>query len=134
MSEQILPEELLEELTEKLEDRLHSLREDLSRLEESTFTGTQDLSGDLSSLSEHNADKGTDVYEQTRGIDEMKREQKELDQVQDALDKLKKKDTPEYGICESCAALIDEDRLKSIPYTPYCIDCAKESEEKTGGV
>lgn len=129
MSEETLTEEFVVEMKELLEDRLHSLRQDLSQLEENALSSTQESSGNLSSMPEHSADLGTDTYEQNRDINEMQREQKELDQVQDALDKMNKTDTADYGICEHCGDLIGKERLRAIPYTPHCIDCAKESEE-----
>jgi RNA polymerase-binding protein DksA len=128
MSEDTLSEEFIVEMKKQLEERLHSLRQDLSQLEENALSSTKESSGNLSSMPEHSADLGTDTYEQNRDINEMKREQKELDQVQDALDKIKKTDTADYGICESCGDLIGKERLRAIPYTPHCIDCAKESE------
>jgi RNA polymerase-binding transcription factor DksA len=30
-----------------------------------------------------------------------------------------------FGKCESCGATISEERLKAIPYTPYCLRCAE---------
>jgi DnaK suppressor protein len=33
-----------------------------------------------------------------------------------------------YGICESCGDPITPKRLKAIPWTPYCIQCAREME------
>ncbi len=129
MSEEPLTEEFIVEMKEALEERMHSLRQDLSQLEENALSSTQESSGNLSSMPKHSADLGTDTYEQNRGINEMKREQKELDQVQEALDKIKKTDTPDYGDCENCGDLIKKERLRAIPYTPHCIDCARESEE-----
>ena len=36
-----------------------------------------------------------------------------------------------YGRCESCGQDIARERLKAIPYTPLCIDCARKAD--TGG-
>jgi DnaK suppressor protein len=40
--------------------------------------------------------------------------------VEDALKRLKK---DKYGVCQNCGKKISPERLKIIPYTPYCIDC-----------
>ncbi len=32
--------------------------------------------------------------------------------------------TGEYGYCAKCGALISEDRLDLLPYTPFCRSCA----------
>lgn len=45
----------------------------------------------------------------------------ELRQVNIAL---KKVETDLYGVCEKCSEDIAEERLKVIPYTQYCINCA----------
>ncbi|UTW45088.1 TraR/DksA family transcriptional regulator [bacterium SCSIO 12696] len=45
----------------------------------------------------------------------------ELAQIRRALAKFA---DGSYGFCESCEQAINQQRLKVIPYTPYCIDCA----------
>lgn len=37
-----------------------------------------------------------------------------------------------YGICESCGEPIGLERLKLVPFTPYCVDCQRENEESEG--
>jgi len=49
-----------------------------------------------------------------------------LKQIDEALKRL---DTPEYGLCESCGKSIAKKRLNIIPWTPLCISC-QEKEEK----
>lgn len=129
MTEETLSDEFVGRMKDKLKKRLHSLRKDVSQLEEDALSSTQESSGDLSSTPEHNADVGTDTFEQNRNIDEIQREQKEIDQIQHALDKITEPDTEEYGLCEDCGERIGKERLKAIPYTPRCIDCAEASEE-----
>ena len=38
---------------------------------------------------------------------------------------LAKIDDGSFGSCETCGEPINEDRLKAVPYTPHCIDCAE---------
>jgi DnaK suppressor protein len=33
-----------------------------------------------------------------------------------------------YGKCEGCGETIDLQRLKLVPFTPYCVDCQKQQE------
>ena len=33
-----------------------------------------------------------------------------------------------YGMCVSCGAPIDAERLRAIPYTTHCIDCRRREE------
>jgi RNA polymerase-binding transcription factor DksA len=37
-----------------------------------------------------------------------------------------------YGRCVKCHHPIGKERLAAIPYTPFCIDCAKRSAEASG--
>lgn len=48
-----------------------------------------------------------------------------LREVQAALDRI---DAGVFGRCISCSEIIPQDRLQTIPYTPYCIQCERESE------
>jgi len=32
-----------------------------------------------------------------------------------------------YGVCESCGRAISKDRLQAVPYTRFCIDCARRT-------
>ena len=41
-----------------------------------------------------------------------------LTQVNGALRRIEQ---GEYGSCVECGELINENRLKTVPYTPYCI-------------
>lgn len=45
-----------------------------------------------------------------------------LDQVDEALERIKH---GTYGRCVECSAVIATERLNAIPYTPYCLDCAR---------
>lgn len=33
-----------------------------------------------------------------------------------------------YGICEGCGVRIGIERLKLVPFTPFCVDCQKDRE------
>jgi len=54
------------------------------------------------------------------------REKEEIEQIDTALAKIR---TGGFGICESCGRQIAESRIKAIPWTPFCIDCAEEQEQ-----
>jgi RNA polymerase-binding protein DksA len=53
-----------------------------------------------------------------------------LDEVNAALVRL---DEGTFGKCTECGAAISEERLGAIPYTPYCVRCAKSSEQPAAG-
>ena len=49
---------------------------------------------------------------------------KEIEMIKAALSRI---DNNCYGICQKCGETILKERLKVVPYTPLCKDCAKES-------
>ncbi len=55
-------------------------------------------------------------------------QKRELAEIEEALHKIEK---GEYGICEMCDELIQEERLKIKPFAKYCIIC-REIIEKEG--
>jgi DnaK suppressor protein len=45
-----------------------------------------------------------------------------LEQINDALERFDKGD---YGKCQECGKDISEERLKALPYTPFCVTCSR---------
>lgn len=54
-------------------------------------------------------------------------DKKEIEDIDRALHKL---ETGSFGACESCGIEITSDRLEVIPWTSYCINCARERENR----
>jgi DnaK suppressor protein len=46
----------------------------------------------------------------------------ELEKINAALERIERK---EYGICTECEKPISAERIKAIPFTEHCIDCAE---------
>lgn len=46
----------------------------------------------------------------------------ELEKINAALERIERK---EYGICTECKKPISAERIKAIPFTEHCIDCAE---------
>jgi DnaK suppressor protein len=82
----------------------------------------------------HNADVGTDAYDQDFSLRTVENEQETLEEIGEALSRI---DEGVYGLCESCSnegkpksrAMILKTRLKAIPYTRNCIECERKREE-----
>jgi len=56
-------------------------------------------------------------------LDEIHHEAKaELTLVNNAIHRI---ESGHYGLCQSCDEEINPERLKALPYTTTCIDCAK---------
>ena len=51
-----------------------------------------------------------------------------LDAVRDALERI---DDGSFGECVKCGQVIPTDRLQAIPFTRWCVECARKVE--TGG-
>jgi RNA polymerase-binding protein DksA len=84
---------------------------------------------DLSSIPVHMADIGTDDYELQNTIGLMDSERKILMEIDDALRRIR---DGAFGICEGSGEPIKKERLEAIPWTRYCVDCARLME-KSGG-
>ncbi|MGE0877465.1 MAG: TraR/DksA family transcriptional regulator [Acidimicrobiia bacterium] len=86
---------------------------------------------ELSARDQHVADSGSDTYERERAIglgDDLRAGLAEIDA---ALDRLAR---GEYGRCEACHELIDEERLDAVPATRYCVAHQDEWEHDSNGL
>ena len=54
-------------------------------------------------------------------------ERRLLQQVDDALDKIRRKN---YGLCEKCGEPVGEKRLEALPFAKLCIRCQEEEERR----
>ena len=64
----------------------------------------------------------THVFEQQRDLALRDRARIQLEQVESALTRL---DSGRFGSCTNCGKPIAPERLEAIPWTPFCIDCAR---------
>ena len=103
--------------------RRRQLLGDVNKLESEALKKAD--AGDLSSLPMHMADQGTDNFEQDITLGLMESEGEELQQIQDALDRIADNS---FGVCENCKKAIPKPRLKAIPYTRLCLACKKKEE------
>jgi len=53
------------------------------------------------------------------------RQQRQMKEIQDALERLKQGD---YGICEECGETIPEPRLRLFPAARLCVRCQEEAD------
>ncbi|HZN63418.1 MAG TPA: TraR/DksA C4-type zinc finger protein [Planctomycetota bacterium] len=118
-----LPKGELKQFKVLLQLRRRQLLGDVNKLETEALKKTD--AGDLSSLPMHMADQGTDNFEQDITLGLMESEGEELQQIQDALDRIADNT---FGVCENCKKPIPKPRLKAIPYTRLCLACKKKEE------
>jgi DnaK suppressor protein len=105
------------------------LRGDVNGMVSAALKKTRtEASGDLSSMPIHMADLGTDNFEQEFTLTLMQGEEDTLEMIEAALVRI---DKGLYGQCEECGQRIPKTRLNAIPYTPFCVKCATESQRRS---
>jgi DnaK suppressor protein len=86
-----------------------------------------DISGNLSNVPMHLADLGTDTFEQEMSASLLTNARQMQTEVAAALDRIEQ---GTFGKCEQCGRDIGEGRLRAVPYTRYCVDCAQNAENE----
>ena len=105
------------------------LNGDVSHLADEALRKNQkDASGNLSSMPIHMADIGSDNFEQEFTLSLLANEEQVLEEIAAALERL---EAGTFGACEECHAEIPKARLKTIPYTRYCVACARKLEQRS---
>lgn len=93
--------------------------EDVLRSGENVSMAERANDGDLSSSDPRPTEIGTETFDRERDLSLLKRLEKEMDEVQAALDRL---EDGTYGRCEACGRPIARDRLDALPATRYCAE------------
>jgi RNA polymerase-binding protein DksA len=117
-----MSKKFLNQLTSRLKDRRHYLLKEVKlRLNEFKNSGADRLTD--------TADIASNLIEDEIVMSIAQGEAKEIEQIDNALNKIKK---GKYGNCESCGKSINKQRLMAIPFVNLCIKC-KEDEERYEG-
>ena len=90
-------------------------------------TSQREATGDLSAYSMHMADMATDNYDREFSLSLADNEQKILNRIDAALEKIEE---GPYGLCELCEKKISKVRLKAVPYAELCVPCQEKQEKK----
>src|SRR5262245_5128525 len=103
---------------------------DLSDLEEEALRPVGgEAAGNLSDVPVHPADLGTDNFEEELAIALLENEANLLTEINDALARIEQ---GTFGRCENCGQEISRERLEALPYTRYCIRCARQLQGDAG--
>ena len=78
------------------------------------------VNANLSSAPVHLADVASGMVDAE--VEVLHTERGILEQITDAIARL---DNGTYGVCDNCGTAISEERLKALPYTPFCVQCAR---------
>jgi RNA polymerase-binding transcription factor DksA len=105
------------------------LNGDVSHLaDEALHTEGGEANNNLSNMPIHMADLGTDNYERENTLNLLANEEQMLTEIKGALDRIAQ---GTFGRCEECqGAILPKSRLKELPYTRYCVTCAKKLDEQ----
>jgi RNA polymerase-binding transcription factor DksA len=102
------------------------LRQDLGELVEEALRKTGgEAAGSLSNAPIHLADLGSDTYEQEVSVSLLQNQDQTLQEIAAALNRIER---GTYGRCEECGTEVSRERLQAIPYTRWCVACARRSE------
>src|SRR3954464_1852343 len=115
----------LEEIQTALIERKRLLAGRVERLSEDSVQGNPLEQGETSSLPTHQADLGTETFEQDKTIGMAERTAAEIQAIDDALERI---ESGTYGICEQCRKRILPERLRALPSAVRCTRCQAEQE------
>jgi len=117
----------LDDLRQRLLDEQAELNDQLTTIEETSFSTSQsDLSGEVS-FDEENADAGTFTFERERDLSIENNVRDLLGKIDRALTRM---DEGTYGICSRCGKPIEKARLKALPYVDLCIKDAQAQSRR----
>jgi len=88
----------------------------------------RDMTSELSTIDNHPADLGTELYEREKDMALQVHEKAELKKVNEALEAMNK---GSYGVCDECGDSIPFERLEAVPYTTRCIEHADKDIPQT---
>ena len=117
----------LDGLRQRLLEERAELEEQLTTIEETSFSTSQsDLSGEVS-FDEENADAGTFTFERERDLSIENNVRDLMGKIDRALARM---DDGTYGICSRCGKPIEKARLKALPYADLCIKDAQAQSRR----
>jgi RNA polymerase-binding transcription factor DksA len=103
------------------------LRGDVSTMAEVALRKSGMEGSESNGMPIHMAELGSDNFEQEFTLGLIEAEEDTLAMVDAALDRIEQ---GAYGKCVQCDGVIPKARLNAIPYTPVCIKCAEQMENR----
>ena len=117
----------LDGLRQRLLEERAELQEQLTTIEETSFSTSQsDLSGEVS-FDEENADAGTFTFERERDLSIENNVRDLLGKIDRALARM---DEGTYGICSRCGKPIEKACLRALPYVDLCLKDAQAQSRR----
>jgi RNA polymerase-binding transcription factor DksA len=97
--------------------RLQALLETFE-IDSTTAEPQGEAMGEVSMQDQHPADVGTETFEREKDYSIRQQIEAELADIERATKRLA---NGSFGLCEACGRKIGEERLKTIPWTRYCV-------------
>jgi len=117
----------LDGFRQQLETLRQRLTGDVSQLATEALRQTEEpAGGNLSNTPIHMADLGSDNFEQEFSLGLLQNEERALEEIADALERLHQ---GTYGLCEECRQEIPKPRLHALPYARHCVACALKLQQ-----
>lgn len=105
---------------DRLNAELREALESLQRVEQEIPALSRDDDQEGGVPANHMADQGTDVYEMER-LNTFRAELNDrIQMIREAQERLT---DGAYGACQRCGKQINPERLETLPWAAYCIDC-----------
>jgi DnaK suppressor protein len=117
----------LREMQDLLQDRCTILQVDLDSLERETMGMDGEPMGNHSLATRQMEELASEASEKAVMYGRMDSESGEVQEIREALERLKK---GTFGSCETCGFDIPLERLQAIPYARLCVRCKSEEERK----
>ena len=109
----------------KLKTMLEKEKERLEALQRTLVEDDRDA-GELSTIDQHPADVGSEVFEREKDLAIASNFGDQLDEIEKAFKRL---GTDKLGLCEACGKPIADARLEAIPWTRYCVEHQSELDQ-----
>ncbi|MFO0879648.1 MAG: TraR/DksA C4-type zinc finger protein [Gemmataceae bacterium] len=95
---------------------------DVSTLADEAFRTPAGIETPTGAATPDLADQGADSYDHEFTLNLLQNQEHTLEEIDQALDRLR---LGKFGRCEECQTAIPRPRLIALPYTRYCVSCAR---------
>jgi RNA polymerase-binding transcription factor DksA len=118
----------MERFKKLLDDLKEEIETEISRFEKNTLhKNMKESTGEISNHTTHPADMSADIDEYEKAYMLASQEGKILVLILQAMERI---EDGTFGACIECGDPISQERLKAIPYSPYCVKCQEELERE----
>ena len=122
-----MEQQQLASFRQRLQEHRQEVENDIVQLEQET--AEYDESATDFVVTNHIADKASDIFQRVRNIAVMLNLRDTLSLIDHAIERL---DQGGYGQCERCRNPISMERLEFLPYATHCIQCQSLQEHARG--